>query len=166
VSSRLLFLPELSETEIHARSGSAGISHSHRIFTVKIEKRLKRRAVAQRRCSDSHCLEEAGLRRRTLCAYHRFLVGFFGVNAPQEEGAWLEATDGTRHPIPGSCSLGRTDADATNTAAGLSTIARTSLPLRNFKIGADHFGPGEGTSSWPQCRVSGFRAPKPSATSA
>jgi len=32
----------------------------------------------------------------------------FLVNASQEEGAWLEAPDGTRHPINGSCSLGRT----------------------------------------------------------
>ena len=30
------------------------------------------------------------------------------VNASQEEGAWLEAADGTRHPIKGSCSVGRT----------------------------------------------------------
>ena len=29
------------------------------------------------------------------------------MNAAQEEGAWLEATDGKRHPIHGSCSLGR-----------------------------------------------------------
>jgi len=29
------------------------------------------------------------------------------VNAFQEEGAWLEAADGKRHPIHGSCSLGR-----------------------------------------------------------
>jgi adenylate cyclase len=29
------------------------------------------------------------------------------VNASQEEGAWLEAADGKRHPIHGSCSLGR-----------------------------------------------------------
>ena len=33
------------------------------------------------------------------------------MNAPPEEGAWLEATDGTRHPIRGSCSLGRTAAN-------------------------------------------------------
>jgi len=33
------------------------------------------------------------------------------VNAPPEEGAWLEAADGTRHPIRGSCSLGRTAAN-------------------------------------------------------
>lgn len=30
------------------------------------------------------------------------------VNASQEEVAWLEAADGTRHPIKGSCSIGRT----------------------------------------------------------
>jgi len=29
------------------------------------------------------------------------------VTAPLEEGAWLEAADGKRHPIHGSCSLGR-----------------------------------------------------------
>src|SRR5438045_2669834 len=33
------------------------------------------------------------------------------MNAPPEESAWLEATDGTRHPIRGSCSLGRTPAN-------------------------------------------------------
>jgi adenylate cyclase len=34
------------------------------------------------------------------------------VNTPPEEGAWLEAADGTRYPIRGSCSLGRTSANA------------------------------------------------------
>jgi len=33
------------------------------------------------------------------------------VNASQEEGAWLEAADGKRYPIHGSCSLGRTAAN-------------------------------------------------------
>jgi class 3 adenylate cyclase len=33
------------------------------------------------------------------------------VNASEEEGAWLEAGDGKRHPIHGSCSLGRTAAN-------------------------------------------------------
>jgi adenylate cyclase len=31
---------------------------------------------------------------------------------PPDEGAWLEAVDGRRHPIRGSCSLGRTSANA------------------------------------------------------
>ena len=30
------------------------------------------------------------------------------MNASEEEGAWLESADGKRHPIHGSCSLGRT----------------------------------------------------------
>jgi adenylate cyclase len=34
------------------------------------------------------------------------------VNAPPDEAAWLEAADGTRYPIRGSCSLGRTPANA------------------------------------------------------
>jgi len=33
------------------------------------------------------------------------------VSAPPEEGAWLEAADGKRHLIRGSCSLGRTVAN-------------------------------------------------------
>lgn len=33
------------------------------------------------------------------------------MNASDEEGAWLEAADGERHPIHGSCSLGRTTAN-------------------------------------------------------
>jgi len=33
------------------------------------------------------------------------------VNAPSQEGAWLEAADSKRHPIQGSCSVGRTDAN-------------------------------------------------------
>src|SRR5205823_13976286 len=40
-----------------------------------------------------------------------FLVECVCVSAPPEEGAWLEAADGTRHPIRGSCSLGRTAAN-------------------------------------------------------
>src|SRR5262245_59432973 len=39
------------------------------------------------------------------------LIASFRVNVPPEEGAWLEAADGTRHPIRGSCSLGRTVAN-------------------------------------------------------
>jgi adenylate cyclase len=33
------------------------------------------------------------------------------VSAPPQEGAWLEAADGTRHPIKGSCSVGRAGAN-------------------------------------------------------
>jgi len=34
------------------------------------------------------------------------------VNVPPDEDAWLEAVNGTRYPIRGSCSLGRTPANA------------------------------------------------------
>src|SRR2546425_10929222 len=53
----------------------------------------------------------ARLPPKTLCAPHDFLVECYRVNAPPEEGAWLEAADGKRHPIQGSCSLGRTAAN-------------------------------------------------------
>ena len=33
------------------------------------------------------------------------------MNVPPEEGAWLEAADGRRYPIKGSCSLGRSGAN-------------------------------------------------------
>jgi adenylate cyclase len=42
------------------------------------------------------------------------------VNPPPEEGAWLEAADGRRHPIKGSCSLGR---------AGVNTIVLDSTKV-------------------------------------
>jgi adenylate cyclase len=46
-----------------------------------------------------------------LCVRHHFLVKHYNVNASEEEGAWLETADGKRHPIHGSCSLGRTPAN-------------------------------------------------------
>jgi adenylate cyclase len=42
------------------------------------------------------------------------------VNPPPEQGAWLEAADGRRHPIKGSCSLGR---------AGVNTIVLDSAKV-------------------------------------
>jgi adenylate cyclase len=46
-----------------------------------------------------------------LCVQYQFFVESFCVSAPPDEGAWLETADGTRHPIRGSCSLGRTAAN-------------------------------------------------------
>jgi adenylate cyclase len=46
------------------------------------------------------------------------------VNASQEEGAWLEAADGKRHPIQGSCSLGR--------------IAANTIVLESPKVSRRH----------------------------
>jgi adenylate cyclase len=46
------------------------------------------------------------------------------VSAPPEEGAWLEAADGKRHPIHGSCSLGR--------------IAANTIVLESPKVSRRH----------------------------
>ena len=42
------------------------------------------------------------------------------MNPPPDQGAWLEAADGRRHPIKGSCSLGR---------AGVNTIVLDSAKV-------------------------------------
>jgi class 3 adenylate cyclase len=52
--------------------------------------------------------------------YGRSLVASFAVNPPPEQGAWLEAADGKRHPIKGGCSLGR---------AGVNTIVLDSAKV-------------------------------------
>jgi len=46
------------------------------------------------------------------------------VSVPPEEGAWLEAADGKRHPIHGSCSLGR--------------IAANTIVLESPKVSRRH----------------------------
>ena len=46
------------------------------------------------------------------------------MNASQEKGAWLEAADGKRHPIHGSCSLGR--------------IAANTIVLESPKVSRRH----------------------------
>ena len=52
------------------------------------------------------------------------MVERFCVNASQEEGAWLEAADGKRHPIHGSCSVGR--------------IAANTIVLESPKVSRRH----------------------------
>ena len=59
-----------------------------------------------------------------LCVRHDFLVERFWVNASHEEGAWLEAADGKRHPIHGSCSVGR--------------IAANTIVLESPKVSRRH----------------------------
>jgi len=110
VSSRLLFLIELLAMRVHA-AGSGGISHSHNIFTVKTEKKAKTTSCGSARLCRFALFGRSSPPQKTLCAYHPFSVGFFGVSAALDEGAWLESADATRHPIRGSCSLGRSAAD-------------------------------------------------------
>jgi adenylate cyclase len=74
------------------------------------------------------------------------LVECFCVSAPPEEGVWLEASDGKRHPIKGSCSLGRT---AANTIALESpTVSRRHALIHLQNIGElwlIDFGSSNGT---------------------
>ena len=60
----------------------------------------------------------------TRCVRHDFLVERSCVNAFREEGAWLEAADGKRHLVHGSCSLGR--------------IAANTIMLESSKVSRRH----------------------------
>jgi len=74
------------------------------------------------------------------------LVGFFGVNAPQEKGAWLEATDGTRYPIHGSCSLGRTTASTIMLESPKVSRRHALIHLQNIgELWLIDFGSSNGT---------------------
>ena len=55
--------------------------------------------------------KEASPPSEILCFDQDFLVRQTVVDASEEEGAWLEASDGKRHTLHGSSSLGRTGAN-------------------------------------------------------
>jgi class 3 adenylate cyclase len=79
--------------------------HADRIFTITKEKKPKPRSAG---------LATAwgiGGVRKTLCARRQFLIGYFSVSMPPEEGAWLEAAGGRCYSIKGSSSLGRSAAN-------------------------------------------------------
>jgi adenylate cyclase len=68
------------------------------------------------------------------------------VNASQEGGAWLEAADGKRHPIHGSCSLGRIAANAIVLES--SKVSRRHALIHSQNIGElwlIDFGSSNGT---------------------
>jgi adenylate cyclase len=68
------------------------------------------------------------------------------VNAPPEEGAWLEATDGTRYPIRGSCSLGRTAANAIVLESSKVSRRHALIHLQNIgELWLIDFGSSNGT---------------------
>src|SRR6516164_5567731 len=60
----------------------------------------------------------------TRCVQRNFLVERSCVSAPPEGDAWLEAADGKRHPLHGSCSLGR--------------IATNTIVLQSSKVSRRH----------------------------
>jgi adenylate cyclase len=68
------------------------------------------------------------------------------VNAPPEEGAWLEAANGTRHPIQGSCSLGRTAANRIVLNSPKVSRRHALIHLQNIgEIWLIDFGSSNGT---------------------
>jgi len=68
------------------------------------------------------------------------------VNAPPEEGAWLEATNGTRHPIRGSCSLGRTVANTIVMESPKVSRRHALIHLQNIgELWLIDFGSSNGT---------------------
>lgn len=68
------------------------------------------------------------------------------MNVPPEEGAWLEAADGTRHPIRGSCSLGRTAANTIVLESPKVSRRHALIHLQNIgELWLIDFGSSNGT---------------------
>jgi adenylate cyclase len=68
------------------------------------------------------------------------------VNAPPKKGAWLEATDGTCHPIRGSCSLGRTAANTIVLESPKVSRRHALIHLQNIgELWLIDFGSSNGT---------------------
>jgi adenylate cyclase len=82
----------------------------------------------------------------TLCVHQGFFVEYFCVSVPPEEGAWLEAADGTRHPIRGSCSLGRTTANTIVLESRKVSRRHALIHLQNIgELWLIDFGSSNGT---------------------
>ena len=68
------------------------------------------------------------------------------MNAPPEEGAWLEAADGRRHPIKGSCSLGRAGANTIVLESPKVSRRHALIHLQNIgELWLIDFGSSNGT---------------------
>ena len=68
------------------------------------------------------------------------------MNAPPEEGAWLEAADGTQYPIHGSCSLGRTAANTIVLESPKVSRRHALIHLQNIgELWLIDFGSSNGT---------------------
>ena len=65
---------------------------------------------------------------------------------PPEEGAWLEAADGRRHPIKGSCSLGRAAANTIVVESPKVSRRHALIHLQNIgELWLIDFGSSNGT---------------------
>jgi adenylate cyclase len=68
------------------------------------------------------------------------------VSAPSEEGAWLEAAKGTRHPIKGSCSIGRSAANTIVLDSSKVSRRHALIHLQNIgELWLIDFGSSNGT---------------------
>ena len=68
------------------------------------------------------------------------------MNVPPEEGAWLEAADGTRYPIKGSCSVGRADANTIVLESPKVSRRHALIHLQNIgELWLIDFGSSNGT---------------------
>src|ERR1700751_3155857 len=69
------------------------------------------------------------------------------MSVPPEEGAWLEAADGTCHPIKGSCSLGRSGANTIVLESPKVSRRHALIHLQNIgKFRLIDFGSSNGTA--------------------
>src|SRR6478735_10831577 len=68
------------------------------------------------------------------------------MSVPQEEGAWLEAANGRRYPIKGSCSLGRSAANAIVLESPKVSRRHALIHLQNIgELWLIDFGSSNGT---------------------
>src|SRR5213596_4102972 len=68
------------------------------------------------------------------------------MSVPPEEGAWLEAVDGRRYPIKGSCSLGRTAANTIVLESPKVSRRHALIHLQNIgELWLIDFGSSNGT---------------------
>jgi class 3 adenylate cyclase len=68
------------------------------------------------------------------------------VSALPEEGAWLEAANGRRHPIKGSCSLGRSGANTIVLESAKASRRHALIHLQNIgELWLIDFGSSNGT---------------------
>lgn len=74
------------------------------------------------------------------------MIGCFGVSAPSEEDAWLEAADGRRHLIKGSCSLGRSSVNTVVLESPKVSRRHALIHLQNIgELWLIDFGSSNGT---------------------
>ena len=123
------------------RSGSAGISHSHKISLLRLKKRLKRRAVAQRRRSDWHCLEEVRLRRR-----HFAPTSLLGTTLRRERGSGGRCLAGSGRWHTSSGAVARLGGLEDQRQATLCNLCRWNSHVLSRWVTCEHFK----YTRWPQ----------------